>query len=106
MTERLSQLIKASKKPAKTFISGSAVGYYGDQGQTVVTESDMPHAEFTNQLCKNGNPWHYKPKVTKLAFVCYEPESCWQKKAVLRKLLPIFKAGLGGPIGKGKQYIP
>lgn len=32
-------------------ISGSAIGYYGDLGEVVVTEEEPPHNEFTHKLC-------------------------------------------------------
>ncbi|MDR5616086.1 TIGR01777 family oxidoreductase [Arsenophonus sp.] len=107
MTERLSQLIKDSKKPPKTFISGSAVGYYGDQGQSVVTESDMPHTEFTHKLCQKWESLALEAESDKTRVCLLRTGVVLAKEGgVLKKLLPIFKAGLGGPIGKGKQYIP
>lgn len=51
ITERLSELINASETPPAVFLSGSAVGWYGDQGQSVVTEDDEPNQEFTHTLC-------------------------------------------------------
>ena len=51
LTEKIAELIKASAQPPSVLISGSAVGYYGDQGQAVVTEDSSPHQEFTWQLC-------------------------------------------------------
>lgn len=52
ITQRLTELIAASDTP-HTFLSGSAVGYYGDQGQVVVDESEQPHDEFTHYLCQH-----------------------------------------------------
>ncbi|VEB70850.1 Epimerase family protein SA0724 [Providencia rustigianii] len=50
ITQKITDLIKASSNPPSVFLSGSAVGYYGDQGQSVITEVDQPHDEFTHDL--------------------------------------------------------
>ncbi len=44
-------LIHASDTPPSVLISGSAIGYYGDLGEVVVTEEEPPHNEFTHKLC-------------------------------------------------------
>lgn len=107
ITQRLTELIMASDMPPSVFLSGSAVGYYGDQGQTVVTEDDQPHDEFTHQLTQHWealaeNAASEKTRVCLLRTgLVLSPNG-----GLLAKLLPIFKLGLGGPIGHGKQYMP
>lgn len=51
LTEKLVELIRNSHTPPSVLISGSAVGYYGDLGEVVVTEEEPPHNEFTHKLC-------------------------------------------------------
>ncbi len=107
LTEQLSYLIKASNIPPATFISGSAMGYYGDQGQSVVTEEEAPHNEFTHELCAR---WEA------LAMAAESPHTrvCLSRTGIvlsseggiMQKILPIFRLGLGGAMGDGKQYIP
>ncbi|TQI81432.1 hypothetical protein FHU10_3647 [Serratia fonticola] len=107
LTERLAALINASSTPPTVLISGSAVGYYGDQGQAVVTEDEAPHDEFTHQLCQR---W----EALALRAQSNHTRVCLLRTGVvlapnggaLAKMLPPFRLGLGGPIGDGRQYLP
>lgn len=107
ITQRLAELIAASKTPPHTFLSGSAVGYYGDQGQVVVTESEQPHDEFTHQLCQHWEALAQNAQ-SELTRVCLLRTGVVMslEGGALAKVLPIFKMGAGGPVGHGKQYMP
>lgn len=107
VTQRLAELINASKTPPHTFLSGSAVGYYGDQGQAVVTESEEPHDEFTHMLCQRWESLALDAQ-SESTRVCLMRTGLVMslKGGALAKVLPIFKMGAGGPIGIGKQYMP
>lgn len=107
ITQRLAELITASKMPPHTFLSGSAVGYYGDQGQVVVTESEQPHDEFTHQLCQHWEALAQNAQ-SELTRVCLLRTGVVMslEGGALAKVLPIFKLGAGGPVGHGKQYMP
>lgn len=106
VTQKLVDLIKASATPPSVLISGSATGYYGDLGEVVVTEEEPPHNEFTHKLCAR---WEQiacgalsdQTRVCLLRTgVVFAP-----KGGVLAKMLPVFRLGLGGPIGSGRQYL-
>jgi len=106
ITERLVEMLKASSTPPSIFISGSAAGYYGDLGEVVVTEDEPPHNEFTHKLCAR---WEQiacgaQSENTRVCLlrtgVVLAP-----KGGILAKLLPIFRLGLGGPMGSGRQYL-
>lgn len=106
VTERLVEMFKASQTPPSVLISGSAAGYYGDLGEVVVTEDEPPHNEFTHKLCAR---WEQiacgaQSENTRVCLlrtgVVLAP-----KGGILAKLLPIFRLGLGGPIGSGRQYL-
>jgi uncharacterized protein (TIGR01777 family) len=106
VTERLVEMFKASQAPPSVLISGSAAGYYGDLGEVVVTEDEPPHNEFTHKLCAR---WEQiacgaQSENTRVCLlrtgVVLAP-----KGGILGKLLPIFRLGLGGPIGSGRQYL-
>ncbi|OAT31210.1 cell division inhibitor [Buttiauxella brennerae ATCC 51605] len=106
ITERLVELFKASQTPPSVLISGSAAGYYGDLGEVVVNEDEPPHNEFTHKLCAR---WEQiacgaQSEQTRVSLlrtgVVLAP-----KGGILAKLLPIFRLGLGGPMGDGRQYL-
>jgi uncharacterized protein (TIGR01777 family) len=102
----IQQLSKRSSLP-HSFISGSAVGWYGNQGETILTEDSDFKAEFSHELC---DQWE-KAALT--------AESLGMRVAIVRtglvvspsggflgKMLLPFKMGLGGPISDGQQYMP
>jgi uncharacterized protein (TIGR01777 family) len=107
LTDQLTELCKASANPPHTFISGSAIGFYGAQGQTRVTEDDnQPHDEFTHRLCA---VWEQKAE----AAASDETRVCLLRTGIVlapkggalqRMSLP-FKFGVGGPIGSGEQMM-
>ncbi|RUO40544.1 TIGR01777 family protein [Aliidiomarina taiwanensis] len=106
LTEQLIQLIQDSNAPPQVFISGSAVGYYGRQGQQPITEeSATPHPEYSHTLCK---VWEDTAQAaadkTRLCIVrtgiVLAP-----KGGALAKMATPFKLGLGGPIGSGQQMM-
>lgn len=107
LTERLAVLIAASQTPPGVFISGSAVGYYGDQGQAVVTEDEAPHDEFTHQLCQRWESLALRAQ-SSYTRVCLLRTGVVlaPKGGALAKMLPPFRMGIGGPIGNGRQYLP
>ncbi|HBO24021.1 MAG TPA: TIGR01777 family protein [Providencia sp.] len=107
ITQQLTELINASETPPAVFLSGSAVGYYGDQGQSVITEFDQPHDEFTHQLAQHWEALAQNAQ-SSATRVCLMRTGLVlsPKGGVLEKVLPIFKMAAGGPIGHGKQFMP
>lgn len=104
----LCEQLKANGQPLpKVVVSGSAMGYYGDQGKRVVSEETMPNDEFAHRLCKQ---WEAAAKPI---------EAMGVRLAIVRiglvleagggsleKMLPPFKMGLGGRFGSGEQFMP
>ena len=107
ITEKLTQLIKASQSPPSVFISGSAVGYYGNQDQDLVTEATKAKNEFTHQLCQQWESLALEAESEKTRVCLLRTGIVLSKKGgALPKMLPIFNFGLGGPISHGKQFMP
>ncbi len=107
LTEKLAQLINASQQPPSVFISGSAVGYYGDQGQAVVAEDEPPNKQFTWQLCARWEALALAAESDKTRVCLLRTGVVLAKKGgALAKMALPFRAGLGGPLGEGQQYMP
>ncbi|MCM0612256.1 TIGR01777 family oxidoreductase [Marinobacter sediminum] len=107
VTETLVDVIRSWAKPPEVIVSGSAVGFYGDQGASVVTEETKPRDEFTHRLCRD---WENAA----LRLADDGVRVCLSRTGVVvgpgggflsRMLLP-FKLGLGGRLGDGRQYMP
>lgn len=106
ITKQLAALMNQSTTPPAVFISGSAVGYYGHQGTTPVTESSYTaHSEYSHLLCR---VWEEAAQqcaaVTRLCIVRTGIVLAPKGGALARMALP-FKFGVGGPIGSGKQMM-
>jgi len=89
-------------KPS-VFISASAIGWYGETGNRAVTENDRPGDDFLATVCKE---WEGAAdlagdvRTVKLRTgLVLEPTS-----GALGKMLPLFRFGLGGKLGSGKQW--
>ncbi|PVZ85620.1 TIGR01777 family protein [Serratia sp. S1B] len=107
LTERLAGLIKASALPPTVLISGSAVGYYGDQGQSVVPEDEPPQPGFTHQLCQRWEALALQAQSSHTRVCLLRTGIVLAPKGgALAKMIPLFRLGLGGPIGNGRQYMP
>lgn len=106
ITKKLTQLIKSGENPPQIFISGSAIGYYGNKEDIIITEDTEPHEEFTNKLCKAWEAFAMEAESSKTRVCLLRTGIVLSSKGgMLAKILPIFKLGLGGTMGSGKQYI-
>lgn len=107
LTRQLVELAETWESPPKVLVSGSAVGFYGDQGQQAVTEQTAPHDEFTHQLCRDWETEarRFEPLGTR---VCLSRTGVVVGPAggFLQRMLPPFRFGLGGRLGAGSQYMP
>lgn len=107
LTNQLVDVIRTWKSLPSVMVSGSAVGFYGDQGSHRVTEDTPPHDEFTHRMCSD---WEQAARRLEPAGV----RVCLSRTGIVagpgggflqRMLLP-FKLGLGGRLGSGEQYMP
>jgi uncharacterized protein (TIGR01777 family) len=105
-TRSLTSAIRQAARPPAVFISGSAVGYYGDRGQETLTEASAPGTDFLADLAKD---WEESASdathVTRVALV-RTGIVLDRKGGALPKMLPPFQMFVGGPLGSGTQYMP
>lgn len=108
ITEQLVSLIHASTKPPAVFISGSAIGYYGDQQSHPFDESLHVHYEsFSHQVCDTWEQIALRAQSDRTRVCILRTGLVLSPQGgALQKMLPPYKFGVGGPIGSGQQYIP
>ena len=104
-TKNLIKSLRNLRKHPKVLINASAIGFYGSHPQTEFTEENIQGDDFLANLCKE---WESiaknKPRATRLLIVRIGIVLA-KDGGALGKMLPIFRAGLGGPIGDGKQWM-
>ena len=104
-TKNLIENIRNLRKPPKFLINASAIGFYGSHPQTEFTEENIQGNDFLANLCREWeSSANNKPRATRLLIVRIGIVLA-KDGGALGKMLPIFRAGLGGPIGDGKQWM-
>jgi len=92
-----------SKLKPTVFISSSAIGWYGETGNRAVTEDDRPGDDFLAAVCKEWEAAADSATGTRTVKIrtglVLEPTS-----GAMGKMLPLFKFGIGGKLGSGKQW--
>ncbi|RUO54268.1 TIGR01777 family protein [Pseudidiomarina halophila] len=107
ITRKLSERMRACEQPPKVFISGSAIGYYGAQGDEVMTEDktvDLPD-DFAHKLCAEWERLALEAQSVTRVCVVRTGVVLASDDSALQKMLPPYLLGLGGPLGNGKQYF-
>lgn len=106
VTEELVGQMKRCREAPGVLVSGSAVGFYGDQGTRVVTEEAEPHDEFSHRMCA---AWEEAAsEAASLTRLCIARTGLVvdQGGGFLQRMLLPFRLGLGGRLGHGQQYMP
>ncbi|MBK6290100.1 MAG: TIGR01777 family protein [Gammaproteobacteria bacterium] len=106
LTRHLVRWMLASSKPPRVFVSASAIGYYGDQGEQTVTEDSPPHCEYSHELCAAWEAAALRAASSGIRTVILRIGLVVAPGGgfLARMLLP-FRLGVGGPIGNGRQWM-
>ncbi|MCC6451583.1 MAG: TIGR01777 family protein [Acidobacteria bacterium] len=98
-------LAKLKSRP-KVLISGSAVGFYGDRDDEILTESSTAGDNFLAQTCREWEAESRRAEDAGIRTVLLRTGIVLSKDggALATMLLP-FKMGVGGVIGDGKQWM-
>lgn len=107
LTEALAEKFQQCTTPPKVLISGSAIGFYGRQGSQIVTEEHSSfYPEFSHDICARWeNLAQRAAAATTRVCLLRTGIVLSGKGGALGKMLPLFKYGLGGPIGDGQQFM-
>ncbi len=102
----LADAIASVSSPPRTFISASATGYYGDRGDEALDEDAGPGRGFLAELCQ---AWEEAAQgAARAGTRVVNPRFgvvMSDKGGALARLLPLFRLGLGGALGDGRQYM-
>jgi len=106
LTEELVSHMRRCRQAPGVLVSGSAVGFYGDQGDQRVTEDTPPHDEFTHRMCAD---WENAALgANDITRVCLSRTGLvvGPNGGFLDKMRLPFRLGVGGKLGPGTQYMP
>jgi uncharacterized protein (TIGR01777 family) len=97
-------IAKAHARPA-VLVSASAVGYYGDRGDEVLDESSSPGQGFLAGVTQAWEVEARRAEARGVRVVCTRFGIVLARKGgALDPLLPLFRLGVGGPLGSGRQW--
>lgn len=105
-TRVVSEAIAVLARRPSVLLAASAIGYYGNRGDELLTEERAPGDDFLAHVARD---WEAATapaaragvRVVNLRFgVVLTPGA-----GALGKMLPAFRLGLGGPVGNGSQYL-
>ncbi len=102
----LARVLGALRVRPPVLVAASATGIYGDRGDEILTENSAPGQGFLPQVCEEWEaasdlPRQFGVRVVHLRFgVVLSP-----KGGALATMLPAFRAGLGGRMGSGQQWM-
>lgn len=106
-TRRLVDAIARVQHRPKVLVCASAIGYYGDRGDELLTESSTPGTGFLVDVCRGweteaARAAEFGLRVTRLriGFVL------GKDGGALARMVPAFRAFAGGRLGSGKQWMP
>jgi uncharacterized protein (TIGR01777 family) len=105
-TQVLSEALSHLASPPTVLVSASAIGYYGDRGEAILTEESPPGSSFLSEVCR---AWEAATEPARQQGIRVVPLRFGvvlsATGGALAKMLPPFRLGLGGILGSGRQYM-
>jgi uncharacterized protein (TIGR01777 family) len=107
VTGKLVRAMADAKICPGVFISGSAVGYYGDRADELLTEASSGGEDFLARLCRRWESAALQAEGLDVRVVLLRTGVVLGRAGgALAQMLPPFQFGAGGPVGSGTQYLP
>ncbi|WP_405919352.1 TIGR01777 family oxidoreductase [Streptomyces longwoodensis] len=104
-TRALARAVAALDEPPRVLVNGSAMGIYGETGERIADEDAPPGRGFLPELCVEweaaaapAEEAGVRTAFARTGLVVARQGGAWGR------LFPLFKAGLGGRMGDGRQY--
>jgi len=109
-TRVLAAMLAELKRPPKTLLVASAMGFYGDRGDevlddTVLAEGSSVGKGFLPEVCAKWEAASEAAEKAGIRVVHLRFGVVLGREGALKKMLPIFRLGLGGRLGSGRQWM-
>src|SRR5437867_1831708 len=106
-TRNIVESLRSLDAKPGVFVSGSAIGFYGDRGDEQVDETSLAGRGFMSEICQE---WEREAaRATELGVRVVQVRTgvvLSTEGGALQKMLTPFKLGIGGPLGSGRQWFP
>ena len=105
-TRLVAETLAGLERPPRVLVCASAIGYYGDRGDEIVDEDSPAGEGFLAEVCRE---WEQASEAAERAGIRVVRVRIGvvlsARGGALKKMLPIFRAGLGGVLGSGDQLM-
>lgn len=105
LTSSLVHWINSSQEPCDVLISGSAIGIYGDQGDTIVDENSYGLPDFSSELCTDWETTAMQANPATRVCLIRTGLVLGNNGGLLQRMRLPFQLGLGGALGSGLQWM-
>lgn len=106
-TSNLIKGLRAMQTPPSVLVAASAVGYYGSSPEDELTEESAPGSGFLADVCTQWEAAAAAAREFGVRVVTIRIGLVLGKGGgAMARLLPVFKLGLGGNLGNGRQWVP
>ncbi len=103
-TALLATTLAGLARPPHVLLSASAIGYYGERGSAVLVEDDAPGEGFLSDVCVAWEGAAAPAAAAGIRVATLRTGILLDRKGgALAKMLPLFKLGVGGRFGNGRQ---
>jgi len=106
ISQALADAAAAVPGRARVLVSASGVGWYGDTGDRVVEEDAPAGDDFLARVCVQWEAATAPAAAAGVRVVTLRTGLVLARGGLLGRLAPLFKLGLGGKLGSGRQYMP
>jgi uncharacterized protein (TIGR01777 family) len=104
-TRVLVDALRRLSKPPEVLLSASGVDFYGDTADRVIDEGQGKGTGFLSDLCEQWEKEAGRAGEAGIRTVQARTGLALSRRGgALGRMLPVFKMGLGAPLGSGKQY--
>jgi uncharacterized protein (TIGR01777 family) len=105
-TRHLVDAVEARRERPRVMVAASAIGIYGERGEETITEESEPGTGFLPEVCVAWEAEARRAETLGMRVVRLRiGVVLGADGGALAAMLPLFKLGLGGPVGSGRQWM-
>ena len=105
-TRALAEALAGLRNPPRTLLVASATGIYGDRGDEPLDETSATGRGFLADVCRDWEAAAQPARDAGIRVVNLRFGIVIGAGGALARMAPIFRLGLGGPLGHGSQWMP